>query len=296
MKKKLLLALALVVITVLVAMIIATPKIEPEPPLPSPNGYDDFLKAAAMLEANPPDWQGMSGEEQHEVLKKLVATNRAAIDLLRAGLAKESRVVPYEVNETNGTHLTQLAGCKRLAQALSAASRLALIEGRTNEAAAFATDCIRYGNGVVRGGVLIDSLVGLAVKNIGLSSLKSAMPGLDLEGTRNTLAALDAAQARSESIDDILKRERQWARRGRFGNVGIVSQIVSPFLNRKVFERARQKFAKIENDTSRMKLQLAARAFELEQGKPPVTAQELVPKYLKAAPLDAETGKELPLN
>ena len=93
-----------------------------------------------------------------------------------------------------------------------------------------------------------------------------------------------------------MKRERQWARRGRFGRAGIITQLVQPFLNRKALEKGRQKFSKIETDIQRMKIQLAARAYELDHGQPPAAARELVPQYLKSVPLDSATGHELPLN
>lgn len=296
MKKKLLLTAAIVVIVALGALVIATPKIEPEPPLPNPNGYDDFLKATTLLSVNPPDWQSMSGEEQHEALKKLIATNQVAIDQVRIGLTKECRVVPYELNATNSIHLTDLGKTKAVAQTFLAASKLALIEGRTNEAAILAIDCIRYGNETTRGGVLIDGLVGFAIKSIGLASLKSATDGMDLENSRKALSALDEIANRSESSNDIMKRERQWARRGKFGPAGIISQLVQPFLNRKALEKSRQRFIKIETDIQRMQIQVAAHAYELEHGQAPAAARDLIPQYLKAVPLDPETGKELPLN
>lgn len=296
MKKKLLLAAAIMAITVLVMLVIATPKVEPEPPLPNPNGYDDFLKATTLLNVNPPDWQSMKGEEQHDALRRLVATNQAALDLVRTGLTKECRMVPWEMNATNGAHLNDLAKTKALAQSFAAASRLALIEARTNEAAVLAIDCTRYGNESMRGGVLIDGLVGIAIKSIGLSSLKSATDGMDLESTRKALSALDEIASRSESGDDIMKRERQWARRGRFGPAGIITQLVQPFLNRKVLEKGRQRFIKSETDLDRMKIRLAARAYELDHGQPPATDRDLVPQYLKAIPLDPTTGNQLPLN
>lgn len=296
MKKKLLLAVAIVVVVTLGTLIIATPKVEPEPPLPNPNGYDDFLKAATLLTVNPPDWQGMNGEEQHEALLRLIATNQAALDQVKTGLTKECRMVPWEMNETNSTHLNDLAKTKALAQTFAAASKLAMIEGRTNEAAAFAIDCIRYGNESARGGVLIDGLVGIAIKSIGLNYLKSATDGMDLESTRKAASALEEVARRSESTDAILQRERQWARRGRFGPAGIIAQLVQPFLNRKALEKGRQKFTKIETDLQRTRIQLARHAYELDHGKPPAAASDLVPQYLKSIPLDPATGKELPLN
>lgn len=296
LKKKFLIAAALVVLGTLASLILIKPTAVPDEPLPNPNGYDDFLKAASLLNVNRPDWQSLQGEEQLVVLRSLIATNQAALDQVRMGLIKECRVVPWEVNATNGADLSDLANNKALAQSFAAASRLALIEGRTNEAAALALDCIRFGNESMRGGVLIHGLVGIAIKNIGLSSLKSAIHGMDLESTRKVLSALDEVASQSESSNDILKRERQWARRGRLGPAGIFTQLVQPFLNRKALEKGRQKFIKIESDLDRMKLRAAAHAYELDHGEPPATARDLVPQYLKAIPLDATTGKELPLD
>jgi len=294
MKSKLLIAVGIVLVVVLVALL-AIPGPQPEPPLPSPNGYDDFIKATTQLSGNTPDWQSMAGEEQHAALERFIASNEVVLATVRVGLSKECRMVPW-VNATNNTHLNGLAMTKVIAQTFAAASRLALIEGRTNEAAAFAVDCIRYGNESARGGVLIDGLVGIAIKNIGLSGLKAAMDGIELETTRKALSEVAAVQAHTESADEIIKRERQWAQRGRFGPIGIIGQLVQPILNRAAYAKWRQKASKIDSDLSRAQIQLAAHAYELDHGQPPATARELVPQYLKSVPLDPATGRELPLN
>ena len=139
-------------------------------------------------------------------------------------------------------------------------------------------------------------MVGLAIKNIGLRSLSPALDGMDMNSTRKALSALDEIAGRSESADEVLKRERQWARRGRFGLAGAFTQLLQPFLNRKALEKGRQRFIKGETEIRRMKVQLAIHAYELDHGQPPAAARELVPQYLKAVPLDPATGQELPLN
>ncbi len=296
MKKKLLIAAAIVVIAVLGLLIIATPRTEPEPPLPNPNGYDDFVKATALVQWNPPDWQAMKGEEQLQILRQLVATNRAAIELVRIGLGKECRMAIWEVSPTNA-HFNEMSLVKELAKAFAAASKLALIEGRTNEAAALATDGMRLGSEWSRGGVVIDGLVGIAIEAIALKSLKETTKGLDLESTLKTIAALEAAVSRNESYDEVFKRERRWARHGRFGRAGLFTQLFQYyFRDRKSLARALQKFTKIKTDIRQMQIQLAVHAFELDHGKPPATARDLVPQYLKTIPLDPATGNELPLN
>jgi len=292
MKKKLFLAAAIVVVATLTALVFATPRATPEEPLPNPNGYDDFVKAAALINRNSPAWQDI----ENDALRALVATNQPALALIRAGLAKQCRVVPWEANQTNATHLEGLGASKAIAQAFAAASRLALVDGKTNEAAILALDCIRYGTELPRGGVLIDYLVGIAIQSIGRARLEEALPDTDSATSQKVVATLEDVVSRRELSADIWKREAQWARRGRFGPVGLFSQMFQPFLQRGMKAKAEQKFARILTDLQRTKLHAAARAYELEHGQPPATARDLVPQYLKSVPLDPATGGELPLN
>lgn len=299
MKNKLSIAVAGLIAVIVFLLVLATPKLEPHPPLPVPNGYDDFVKAGTMIEQNPPDWWSLSGDEKREALKILTATNHAALELIRVGLTKEWQMPGWKSDGTNWPHLLELTQAKQIAQAFSAESKLALLEGKTNQAGLVAMECIRFGNEWVRGGVLIDGLVGIAVKNIGLSDLKATIDGLDIEVTRNTISALSEIESRSESGDVVLRRERQWARRGQFGRMGPVDYLrylVEPIWDQKSRAKTRQKFDRVNIDILRMQIQLAAHAFELEQGKPATSARELVPRYLKSVPLDPATGAELPLN
>ena len=295
MKKRLFMAVIGMIVVVLVALVIATPKLEPDPPLPVPNGYDDFIKAAILLDPNPPYWQGMSGEEQHEVLRKLVATNKAAMELVRLGMEKRCLTPPWRMTGTNTQHLNDLANFKAMAQSLTGASQLALIEGRTNEAGVWALDCIRFGNEAVRGGVLIDGLMGIAIRSMGLWHLKNAINGMDLKATREGLSTLESVFSNCESWEEVIKREKQWARRGRFGSSGLIVALVQPFQDGKNLQRAQQKFITTETDLMRMQIQLASHAYELDHGKPPGSVNDLVPQHLKSVPLDPATGQELPL-
>ena len=296
MKKRLFIAVAGLLALVLLLVVVVTPKLEPDPPLPVPNGYDDFVKAAAMIDRSPPDWWSMKGNELHEALTALASTNQAAIELVRVGLTKECRMAPWDDSNGAGQRMNDLAASKALAQAMNATSKLALMEGRTNEAAALAADCIQYGTKFARGGVLIDQLVGVANNNIGLRALKDALPGMTAQQAREVITHLEEVVAQSEPYEVIITRERRWARLGRFGQQGLFSRLLYPILTRKALSKARPKFLQRDTDILRMQIQLAAHAFALEQGKPPASASELVPRYLKSVPVDPATGTELPLN
>jgi len=294
MKKKLFIAAALIVVGVSIALLVLTPRAIPEDPLPSQNGYDDFMKVDTLLSAsrNEPIWPDMSIEE----LRSMVVTNHAALELIRVGLTKQCRVVPYSTVATTNDHSGDMMAAKRVAHAFAAASRLAILDGNTNEAAILALDCIRYGGALPHGGVIIDSLVGIADQYIGHKSLEEALTGTDAETARQIVASLDSVIGEREQCDEVFKREAEWARRGRFGPTGFFTQLLQAFLQRGMKAKAKQKFARILNDIEYTKLRAAAHAYELDHGKPPVAAHDLVPQYLKSIPLNSTNGIEMQLN
>lgn len=294
-RKNLFIVAALVALAGLAGVFLLMTRSIAEPPLPNPNGYDDFAKALPLISADSSDWNTLAIED----LRQVVASNQPALELIRTGLTKECQVIPYSLTPTTSptnNHLSDLGSTKRAAHAFCAASRLALVQGETNQAALLALDCIRFGHESTRGGVLIDGLVGLAIQAIGFARLEEALPGTDAVTARAVAERLEEVAARSESADTIFGREAQWARRGRFGRANLFVQIVQPFLNRGTKAKAKQKFAKGSMELQRTALHVAARAYELDSGRPPASVHDLVPQYLKSVPLDPATGRELPLN
>src|SRR5208282_1451500 len=88
----LLLAFALVAGAVLVALLAFTMGRAPvRPPLPNPNGYDDFIKAGEAVLGDVSDWPVLD----HDGLRDLVSTNTEPLRLLRLGLTRQC-VMPLE--------------------------------------------------------------------------------------------------------------------------------------------------------------------------------------------------------
>src|ERR1700731_3543575 len=91
MAQKLLKYIVVVLITVnmvILGFVVWGRKSEPVVPLPNPNGYDDFVKAGAMLSGKTSDYNTMTKEE----LRALVLTNEEPLKLSRVGLSRECRV------------------------------------------------------------------------------------------------------------------------------------------------------------------------------------------------------------
>jgi len=152
---------------------------QPAPPavvLPNPNGYDDFIKAGQELTGDPYSYRDGGGEK---VLCTFVANNAEPLRLVRTGLKRDCRV-PLEYSQSYlTTHITRLALLKRLAQTQAAEGNLAQMEHRYGDAARAYLDTIRLGHESTRGGVLIDSLVGIAIEALGSTPLQPLVSRLN---------------------------------------------------------------------------------------------------------------------
>jgi hypothetical protein len=146
----------------------------PAPPLPNPNGYDDFLKAAAVLTGD----VGNASALDHDGLKALVSTNSESLRLLRLGLTRGCSL-PTESAMTNISGLlSDLANLKSLVRLLEEEGRLAEMENRYGDAAHSYVDAIRFGNEISRGAFIINRLVGIACEAIGENPLAKLVPKL----------------------------------------------------------------------------------------------------------------------
>jgi hypothetical protein len=260
-------------------------------PLPNPNGYDKFVKAAGRLQGRAGDFETMSQSE----LTSLIASNSAALALARSAFTNECRVpVQYNMSYLS-SQLKDMAGFKRLAQTLAAEGRLAELENRTNDAARCYLDDIHFGIEARRGGLLINALVGVAIEYLGRTSLQRISGELDAKTCRKAALALESFETNRQSWSDIMQQEDLLRRHLYPGLKGYVIYLSTYIQAAKVDRKAGKKFEGQEVETSRLMIQLAARAFELEKGHPPANISDLVPDYLKAIPQEPATSANMVL-
>lgn len=257
------------------------------PPLPMPNGYDDFVKAGGMVTDTASDYGTMSEEELRAFVKK----NAEALKLVRTGLGRECRV-PLDYSATNTAVLGNLAVIKRLAQAMTAEGRLAEMENRPADAAAAYLAVMRLGVASSHGGLIINSLVSIAIDTIGAVRMEKLVTNLDAKQCREAAAALESCEAQREPTDTIMRQERAWARRV-YGLKGQLARLLM-FKSLKQSEGKWVAKAKAQQTRTRLLLvQLAARAYELEKGQRPKSLADLVPVYLKTIPQNPLTGTNM---
>jgi len=63
----------------------------------------------------------------------------------------------------------------------------------------------------------------------------------------------------------------------------------------KAVQKGEERFNKQRMKLRQLTIDLAARAYELDKGKPPATVNDLVPDYLKTIPQDPLTGTNIVL-
>jgi hypothetical protein len=252
-----------------------------------PNGYDDFVKAGGMVTDTASDYGTMSEEELRAFVKK----NAEALKLVRTGLGRECRV-PLDYSATNTAFLGNLAAIKRLAQAMTAEGRLAEMENRPADAAAAYLAVMRLGVASSHGGLIINSLVSIAIDTIGAARMEKLAPTLDAKQCREAAAALESCEAQREPTDTIMRQESAWARRV-YGLKGQIARLIR-YKSLKQSEGKWVAKAKAQQTRTRsLLIQLAARAYELEKGQRPKSLADLVPVYLKTIPQNPLTGTNM---
>jgi hypothetical protein len=250
-------------------------------PVPSPNGYDDLRKAAGLLARNTFEVRDLAEGE----LREMVTQNGAALKLLRSAIDHECRV-PVEYSKTYiEKHLPELSGLKVLARALLAEGRVAELDQRTNDAARCYLDAIRLGHEAARGGMQIDHLVGVACEAMGSLKLTKIVPALNAKECRAAIAPLESIENKRELTEETLRIERAFAR------TEGMKQRISSMINWKSLDPVKQWHRKylvrLQGEIARqsqLRVDLARRAYELENGKPPADLHVLVPAYLKSLP------------
>ncbi len=264
---------------------------EPPPPLaplPNPNGYPDLVKAAMMVKGAVWDYDRADLNQ----LRDIVATNAQALARARTAMTNQCGV-PIECTQAYVTnHLADMLSFRNLAEAFVCEGRLADEENRFGDAADSYLGTVRLGNQVTQGGILMDEMIGIAIVSLGEQQLQGIVTNLDASACRKSAGALEALAANRQTWEATLRQESAWA--------GRVHGWRTEWL-KLIYHSAIQKNRKQATDTikdtgqreGRLMIDLAARAYELEKGKPPANAADLAPNYLKAVPKDPVTGTDI---
>ena len=286
--KKLVLVLILAAMAMIALFMLANGKMPPRA-LPSPNGYDDFLKAASMLtgDVNNSMTLGTAG------LGQLLRTNAAALNSMRLGLT-HACTVPFELALNNFSNaMNDLAKLKSVARLFVAEGRLAEMEDRLADAARSYAEEIQFGNKISQGGLLLHRLVGVACEGMGGALLANLAPKLNCEQARLVIAELEKVDQDRVKWDDVLVAEKIFARHQLRAIWNPINRVVAWRQAQPMKEKARIKHDSVIAHERLLIIELALRCYALEQGHPAERLEQLVPRYLQKVPADSFSGKTM---
>jgi len=289
--KKLLLGVVIGTFAVyFIALMVTTKRVSAFPPLPDPNGYDDFLKAAAALNSDNLD---VMYTNDPVALREFMIAAAESLRLVRLGLTRTCSVPTADsvMNFTN--RLSDLANMKKLAQLLANEGRLAESEGRTNDALKCYVEGIQYGNEISRGGFIIHRLVGIACEAIADTCLTRVLPTLSCDQSRPLIKRLEEIDLNAVTWDHISRNEGAFARFEMKKSINPVIWVVGWWQSRDAIKKSKMRHEQISARRRLLMLELAIRCYQSESGRSPASLDDLVPKYLARIPEDPFTGKPL---
>jgi len=254
----------------------------PPTPRPNPNGYDDFLKAAALLTGD----VGNASALDHDGLRALVSTNSELLRRLRLGLTRGCSV-PTESAMTNISGLLgDLANFKSLALLLEEEGRLAEMEIRYGDAAHSYLDAIRFGNEISRGAFIINRLVGIACEALGGSRLASLVPKLKPDEARSVIAALEKVDAAHVTWAEVRRNEDRFSRYQLTKGFNPITWVMTRLQGWRSIQRAKMRHNRVIAHERLLAIELALRGYESEHGRAPKALEQLVPNYIQRVPTD----------
>ena len=271
----LLLVLAILVpVVTLLVWAYSLASVQPTPvAIPNPNGYEKLLEAAAVIEGDA-EWDPDAiVESDIEELMVFVDQNGEAIELARAALQHKSVVPGLGMAIANELH-----EMRKIARTFAAAGRLAEFQGDDTAAIDFYVDCIRVGQSVQRGGILLHVLVGVEYENVGLNRLRELEHQLDTKQRIALCRTLHDLEIQRETAEELVARGKQLA----IDTLGWMAILgMRSVLN---FEQTAESTLQIVGrcDLQRRLLmaELAIEAYRNETGALPESLDVLVPDFL----------------
>jgi len=264
--------------------------------LPNPNGYDALVHHASRISRNYSDLKEMTSNQ----LAELVTTNEAVVKDIRAALNLKS-VVPVQTTEGwIATQTTQLMNLKASAQAMDAEAYCWQQKGDYTKAMALCLDEVRFSHATMRGGVLINYLVGSACETIAVRRMTNFLLQLNSLQCKEAARLLEEIDSQRESFEKVSARELEWQRKTHSVFVRLKEGFKKHVLGESDFFSAlagdpKSEYQRRTLEVRRLFLNLARRAYELETGSSPSQISTLIPAYLSTIPRDPGTGAMLDL-
>jgi hypothetical protein len=195
---------------------------------PVPNAYETYASAATLV-------RGPLAGPNALPAPVAVATNQAALEKLHQGVKQE--IILPAVDPMKGPATAPL---RQLGTLLELEGKAFETQNAKTNAANSYLDAIRFGKSLERG-VLVDVMIGLAVEKSAWARLENLARGLDAGERAAVLAAVEGINRDREPFDQILAREKAWARANATG-FGQRLILATGYGLRPVYAKSRQNY------------------------------------------------------
>lgn len=176
------------------------------PELPNPNGYDRLLAVAAQI----PNHVADLDEKGAPTTAQFVAAHPNVVAETQRALELPAQIPVTYTSVWLSKRMPELMNLRRLEKALLAIARHSHSSNDLQAATAARFAAVKLGQHGVRGGVLIDFMVGAAIQVNGLTQISNSVPAMDVAGCQLGLIGLHALQAGQEPLSGYVGRERRW--------------------------------------------------------------------------------------
>jgi hypothetical protein len=282
-------SVAILAPVVVVCWWLAHPRTFQEPTRPSPNGYDELVRAGNLIKAvNPPTFETATQAQ----LKSYVAQCRAVYAPVRAALGKPCQVPVRLNNEGFMKSFGEVGSLMAVGRALYGQGRLAAMEGRKNDAIKSHTDTIRLGRAGMQGGFIIDMLVGITLEGMGRAGIAKMRKSLSAEACLALLPRLKELLDRPALSADVLARDATWDHNA-YGWQWRLFSMIDELTGGPLDSTGKAVAFASDRELAQSRLllcELAVRAYSLQHGRSPATLADLVPSYLPNVPKDPFDG------
>ena len=281
---------------VVVLWVLLKPVTIDPPELPSPNAYGRLVEignsiAASKFNENGLDWKATPVPEQSGILSEIREDLSVLHDLLQ-----RPATVPIDF-QSDDLRTDATMNFRTTAKALRAKGDFALRTDNPDLACRCFVDAIRLGVSCRNGGLLIDGLVGIA------TSAEGSWPMYVHYDRFSKLACLEAAAAVEslsngiEPYESFKARDRVWIQATKGWHGRLQQFLFETTGNSLLFsdDDLRDQFLAEQAMMRLLAMELALRAFYLDNKNWPATDNELVPRYLPTLPRDPFSEANRPL-
>jgi len=282
----------------------------PEHTLPDTNAYPQIMAAVEKLhrlnptEATIADIRDVQGDSARS--KEIAETYRKLMEAL-----KRPAYIPMDMERDAREEYIehQIDGCfpmlRSLARTWGSESSDGVAAKQYDVAADYGLANVRLGNTHQAGGIIMTSLVGIAVEGIGNHRITSVRHDVTPEKIQQLIEAMQVIDHGREPLEITISREAVWSDRAYTWRNAIALQAPIVLAVAKPNEYAlssnnfgmSQAYQEAVNRRDAMHrllmVDFAIRLFQHDEGRLPESLAELCPKYLSAVPRDPYSGRPL---